>query len=105
MMMTNSSLQAGRNRTTRHWWGTRTYTNRSRTTYWANRFGRRGAQLTLAGLLAGKFALPMTATVAGLSGAYFVVLAEAMHHRNNGHSRGIVVSMPWIPLGFSTARQ
>ena len=100
------TLQSGgRNRTTRHWWGTRTYTCRDRTTRWANDFGLVSQLATGAALAAGRFGLKKAAFLSGVTAVYFGVLSQAMHRRNTGHSRGIRVSMPWVPLGFTTARQ
>lgn len=99
------TLQCCRNRTTRHWWGTRTDTNRARTTQWANTFAQVSNVAQGAALAAGLFGLAKAAFTSAVAGVYFGTLSAAMNRKNTGHSRGIRTSMPWVPLAFSTARQ
>ena len=98
------TLQARRNRVTRHWWGVRLYTCRANTIRAFRELRARGERVGFAGALTALLGFGLGG-VAVAAGGFSLVLATAMENRNRGHTRGIRTSIPWIPAGFSTARQ
>jgi len=101
-------LQSGRNRVTRHWWGVRVYTNRANTIQTVRNLRTNAGLVTFVGGLAiafGPIAVGKFGGIAVAAAGFALVVSNAMENRNTGHTRGIRTSFPWIPFGFSTARQ
>ena len=97
-----------RNRVTRHWWGLRVYTCQANTRRVVGNLRRNSENVLWISGFTAIFGGPV-GTKFGLLGAaaagFATRVARAMEDRNRGHSRGIITSFPWIPLGFSTSRQ